>query len=433
MTNTRASAACVIDRVVTGRRSLDAALAGVLPELGDARERALVQELSYGTLRWYFELDAVLGALLNKPLKRRDNDLRCLLLSGLYQLRHLSIPVHAAINESVQAARVLNKPWATGMVNAVLRNSERHEAKLVQVIADSQSARFAHPGWLVKRVRKDWPDDWQSVLEAGNRRPPFVLRVNRQRYSREDYLELLQQQAIEAQPLNHAGQGVRLGTPVPVDVLPGFADGAVSVQDGAAQLAAVLLDLSPGQRVLDACAAPGGKTAHILESEPALAGLTAVDIDAQRVRRIHAGLDRLGLKAEVLTGDAAQPQQWWDGMRYDRILLDAPCSASGVIRRHPDIKLLRRPADITSLAAQQAAMLEAMWPLLSAGGMLLYTTCSVLAEENERQVARFLSEHADAGCRPGSASWGRAGVHGRQLLSGEDGMDGFYFACIHKA
>jgi 16S rRNA (cytosine967-C5)-methyltransferase len=432
VTNTRASAACVIDRVVTGRRSLDAALAGVLPELGDARERALVQELSYGTLRWYFELDAVLGALLNKPLKRRDNDLRCLLLSGLYQLRHLSIPVHAAINESVQAARVLNKPWATGMVNAVLRNSERHEAKLVQVIADSQSARFAHPGWLVKRVRKDWPDDWQSVLEAGNRRPPFVLRVNRQRYSREDYLELLQQQAVEAQPLNHAGQGVRLGTPVPVDVLPGFADGAVSVQDGAAQLAAVLLDLSPGQRVLDACAAPGGKTAHILESEPALAGLTAVDIDAQRVRRIHAGLDRLGLKAEVLTGDAAQPQQWWDGMRYDRILLDAPCSASGVIRRHPDIKLLRRPADTTSLAAQQAAMLEAMWPLLSAGGMLLYTTCSILAEENEHQVARFLSDHADAESRVPDAGWGRACVHGRQLLSGEDDMDGFYFACIYK-
>jgi 16S rRNA (cytosine967-C5)-methyltransferase len=432
VTNTRTSAARVIDGVVTGRRSLDAALAGVLPELGDARERALVQELAYGTLRWYFELDAVLGALLNKPLKRRDSDLRCLLLSGLYQLRHLSIPVHAAINESVQAARVLDKPWATGMVNAVLRNSRRHEAKLVQVIADSQSARFAHPGWLVKRVRKDWPDDWQSVLEAGNRRPPFVLRVNRLRYSREDYLELLQQQAIEAQPLNHAGQGVRLGTPVPVDLLPGFADGAVSVQDGAAQLAAVLLDLSPGQRVLDACAAPGGKTAHILESEPALAGLTAVDIDAQRVRRIHAGLDRLGLKAEVLTGDAAQPQQWWDGMRYDRILLDAPCSASGVIRRHPDIKLLRRPADITALAAQQAAMLEAMWPLLSAGGMLLYTTCSILAEENEHQVARFLSDHADAESRVPDAGWGRACVHGRQLLSGEDDMDGFYFACIYK-
>lgn len=432
MTNTRASAARVIDRVVTGRRSLDAALAGVLPELGDARERALVQELAYGTLRWYFQLDAVLGALLNKPLKRRDNDLRCLLLSGLYQLRHLSIPVHAAINESVQAARVLNKPWATGMVNAVLRNSRRYEAKLVQVIADSRSARFAHPGWLVKRVRKDWPDDWQSVLEAGNRRPPFVLRVNRQRYSREDYLELLQQQAIEAQPLKHAGQGVRLATPVPVDVLPGFADGAVSVQDGAAQLAAVLLDLSPGQRVLDACAAPGGKTAHILESEPALAGLTAVDIDAQRVQRIHAGLDRLGLTAEVLTGDAAQPQQWWDGMCYDRILLDAPCSASGVIRRHPDIKLLRRPADITALAAQQAAMLEAMWPLLSAGGMLLYTTCSILAEENEHQVARFLSDHAGAESRVPYAGWGRACVHGRQLLSGEDDMDGFYFACIYK-
>ena len=433
MTNTRASAARVIERVVAGRRSLDAALADVLPGIRDARERALVQELAYGTLRWYFQLDAVLGALLKKPLKARDSDLRCLLLVGLYQLRHMSVPAHAAINESVQAARQLDKEWATGLVNAVLRNCQRREAELEGVIAASDSARYAHPGWLVKRVRADWPDDWQSVLQAGNRRPPLVLRVNLLRYSRDDYLEILNKQAIEAQPLTHARQGIRLDAPVPVDVLPGFADGAVSVQDGAAQLAAVMLDLSPGQRVLDACAAPGGKTAHILETEPALAGLTAIDIDAQRVQRIHSGLERLGLTAQVLTGDAAQPRQWWDGRCYDRILLDAPCSASGVIRRHPDIKLLRRPADITALALQQAALLEAMWPLLSAGGMLLYTTCSILAEENEHQVARFLSDHTDAESRVPDAGWGRPCLHGRQLLSGEGDMDGFYFACIYKA
>ena len=433
MTNSRASAARVIERVVAGRRSLDAALADVLSRLRDARERALIQELAYGTLRWYFQLDAVLGALLKKPLKARDSDLRCLLLVGLYQLRHMSVPAHAAINESVQAARQLDKEWATGLVNAVLRNCQRREAELEGVIAASDSARYAHPGWLVKRVRADWPDDWQSVLQAGNRRPPLVLRVNLLRYSRDDYLEILNQQAIEAQPLTHARQGIRLDAPVPVDALPGFADGAVSVQDGAAQLAAVMLDLSPGQRVLDACAAPGGKTAHILETEPALAGLTAIDIDAHRVQRIHSGLERLGLTAQVLTGDAAQPRQWWDGRCYDRILLDAPCSASGVIRRHPDIKLLRRPADITALALQQAALLEAMWPLLSAGGMLLYTTCSILAEENEHQVARFLSDHADAESRVPDAGWGRPCLHGRQLLSGEGDMDGFYFACIHKA
>ena len=433
MTGTRATAARVIDRVVSGRRSLDAALAEVPAIQSDARDRALLRELAYGTLRWYFQLDAVLGALLKKPLKARDSDLRCLLLCGLYQLRHMSMPGHAAINESVQAARELDKGWATGLVNAVLRNCQRRQAELERVVAASDIARFAHPGWFIKAVRADWPDDWQAVLQAGNCRPPFVLRVNRRQYSRADYLELLREQDIEAQPLEHALDGIRLAAPVPVEALPGFADGAVSVQDGAAQLAAVMLQLAPGQRVLDACAAPGGKTAHILESEPALGGLTAIDIDAGRVQRIHDNLERLGLTAQVLTGDAARPQSWWDGRPYDRILLDAPCSASGVIRRHPDIKLLRRAGDIAGLAAQQAALLEAMWPLLSAGGMLLYTTCSVLAEENERQVARFLSEHADAGCRPGSASWGRAGVHGRQLLSGDDGMDGFYFACIHKA
>ena len=263
MTNSRASAARVIERVVAGRRSLDAALADVLSRLRDARERALIQELAYGTLRWYFQLDAVLGALLKKPLKARDSDLRCLLLVGLYQLRHMSVPAHAAINESVQAARQLDKEWATGLVNAVLRNCQRREAELEGVIAASDSARYAHPGWLVKRVRADWPDDWQSVLQAGNRRPPLVLRVNLLRYSRDDYLEILNQQAIEAQPLTHARQGIRLDAPVPVDVLPGFADGAVSVQDGAAQLAAVMLDLSPGQRVLDACAAPGLSLIHI--------------------------------------------------------------------------------------------------------------------------------------------------------------------------
>ena len=431
--NTRASAARVVDRVVTGRRSLDAALADGLAGIADARDRALVQELAYGTLRWYFQLDAVLGALLNKPLKARDSDLRCLLLGGLYQLRHLSVPAHAAINETVQAARELDKAWATGLVNAVLRNGQRQHSALERVIQASDSARYAHPGWLIDRVRADWPDDWQSVLQAGNRRLPFALRVNRRLYSRADYLALLQAQDIEAQPLTHASHGIRLDSPLPVDALPGFADGAVSVQDGAAQLAAPLLDLAPGQRVLDACAAPGGKTAHILESEPKLAGLTAIDIDAHRVQRIHAGLERLGLSAQVLTGDAAQPQHWWDGQCFDRILLDAPCSASGVIRRHPDIKLLRRPKDITALASRQAALLEAMWPLLSAGGMLLYITCSILAEENDHQVERFLSVHADAECLTADVPWGRPGSHGRQLLSGDDDMDGFYFACMRKA
>ncbi|MEN8107533.1 MAG: 16S rRNA (cytosine(967)-C(5))-methyltransferase RsmB [Pseudomonadota bacterium] len=430
--NTRASAARLLARVVVERRSLDAVLPDGLAAHADARDRALVQELVYGTLRWYYQLEAVLGLLLKKPLKQRDSDLRCLLLAGLYQLRHMALPAHAAINESVQAARQLDKDWATGLVNAVLRNCQRRQAELDTFIAATDSSRYAHPDWLIKHLQDDWPGDWQAVLQAGNQRPPFSLRVNCRHYARADYQALLQRQDITAQPLAHTSHGLLLESSHAVESLPGFAAGAVSVQDGAAQLVAPLLQLAPGQRVLDACAAPGGKTAHILELENGLAGLTAVDVDVRRLQRVHDNLERLGLSAQVLCGDAADPRQWWDGECFDRILLDVPCSATGVIRRHPDIKLLRRRKDIESLSQRQAQLLNAMWPLLSAGGMLLYTTCSVLADENDRQVERFLSTHADAASVAITASWGRACAYGRQLLPGDDDMDGFFFSCVRK-
>jgi 16S rRNA (cytosine967-C5)-methyltransferase len=400
--------------------------------LADPRQRALVQELSYGTLRWYYRLDALLQRLLQKPLKQRDADVRCVLLAGLYQLDQLAMPQRVAINETVQATRALNKQWASGLVNAVLRNYQRQAAELDEAVAAEDVAGYAHPGWLIERLQSDWPRDWEHMLMANNARPPFSLRVNRQRMTRAEYVEMLADHSLGAVPLEHTVTGVRLEKPVPVEMLPGFTAGYVSVQDGAAQLAAGLLDLHPGQRVLDACAAPGGKTAHILESERGLAVVTAVDVKPRRLTRIGENLSRLSLHANLVQGDAGEPSAWWDGQVYDRILLDVPCSATGVIRRHPDIKLLRKPADIAHLVSTQARLLRALWPLLSSGGMLLYCTCSVLADENSGQIASFLETHADAAELPIAAVWGRECRHGRQVFPGEDEMDGFYFACVTR-
>jgi 16S rRNA (cytosine967-C5)-methyltransferase len=429
----RARAARLLVRVAGEGRSLADILPPALDSVSDVRQRALLQELVYGTLRWYYRLDALLGQLLRKPLKKKDRDLHCLLLAGLYQLDRLAMPQRVAVHETVQAVHALEKPWAGGLVNGVLRNFQRRSPALAAALVDNQQAYHAHPDWLIRRLQEDWPHDWAGILAANNTRPPFCLRVNRQQLTRAEYLELLDAQSPGAVPLPHVPQGILLRHPVPVAQLPGFAAGSVSVQDGGAQLAAGLLDLAPGQRVLDACAAPGGKTAHILESEPDLGGLTAIDIDASRMQRVADNLSRAGLQAELLQGDATAPASWWDGAPYERILLDAPCSATGVIRRHPDIKLLRKPGDIAPLALQQSRLLQALWPLLAPGGMLLYCTCSVLAEENTRQIEAFLASTRDARETPVEAAWGHAGTHGRQLLPGDNEMDGFYFACLYKA
>lgn len=431
--NARSRAARVLVQVVGEGRSLSDALPAALKPVADPRERALVQELVYGTLRWYHRLQAVLVRLLSRPLRQRDADLQCLLLSGLYQLSRLGMPSHVAVNETVQATRELKKAWASGLVNAVLRGYQREAAALEAAALETREARYVHPEWFIDRLQTDWPGDWETILDAGNRRPPFSLRVNRRRVGRDEYLALLQQHGHKAHMMRHAADGVLLDSPVAVEALPGFSDGLVSVQDGAAQQAAELLDLAAGQRVLDACAAPGGKTAHILEVESGLESVTAVELDAGRLRRIEESLSRLHLVARVIHGDAGDPDAWWDGRPFERILLDVPCSATGVIRRHPDIKLLRRPQDIAALVVRQARLLEAMWPLLTAGGMLLYTTCSVLVEENDRQIGHFLSTHSDAEATVIDAAWGRSCARGRQSLPGEDEMDGFYFACVRKA
>ena len=427
----RAAAARVLAQVIESGRSLADALPPSQTAFADPRDAALLQELVFGTARWYFRLNALLELLLRKPLRSRDLDIRSLLLAGLYQLDKLSLPQRVAVNETVQAVRALDKEWASALVNAVLRGYQRDRARLDNAVAGDPAARYAHPAWLIDLLRSDWPEHWQAILTANNARPPFSLRVNRQRMTRAEYLEMLAEHAMQAEPIAWTAQGVRLSRPVAVDALPGFARGEVSVQDGAAQLTAGLLKLLPGQRVLDACAAPGGKTAHIVETEPS-SRVTAVDIDAARLTRVSENLARLGAQAELVEGDAVNPAVWWDGRPYERILLDAPCSATGVIRRHPDIKLLRRHADVAKLVVHQADILRAMWPLLAPGGMLLYCTCSVLAAENSDQIGSFLIQRKDAAEVPIDAAWGHGCGHGRQILPGEDEMDGFYFACLQK-
>ncbi|MGZ8182185.1 MAG: 16S rRNA (cytosine(967)-C(5))-methyltransferase RsmB [Methylobacter sp.] len=427
--NIRLVAAKVLSRVLQDGQSLTAALDNAFLAIDSAKDRAFIQALCYGVCRQYHRLDFILSQLLDKPLK--DADVKALALVGLYQLKFMRVKPHAAVSETVLAAR--KKPWAKSLINAVLRTYLREQEGLEHKADKCQVAALSHPDWLVKQIEQDWPEQALRIFLENNQQPPMVLRVNLSKTSREDYLQLLTGQDIAAEPVSFCPSAIMLDKPVPVDLLPGFAGGLVSVQDTAAQLAAGLLDVQPGHRVLDVCAAPGGKTAHILETQPQLKELVAVDIDESRMQRVGENLQRLNLHAKLVVGDAAKTQDWWDGQPFDRILLDAPCSALGVIRRHPDIKLLRRAEDIGQLQALQKSILQAVWPLLAPGGLLLYATCSILKQENEQQVQAFLAEHADAVELSIDADWGVAGVCGRQILTGESAMDGFYYARLVKA
>ncbi len=427
----RAVAARLLGRLEQGE-SLSVLLAGEMAGL-EPRDRPLVKALCFGVARWWPQLEALLGLLMERPLKARDRDIKALLLLGLYQLQHMRIAPHAVVDETVGAARSLKKPWAAGLINALLRRFQREQTGLMATLEENPAARYAHPAWLLQRLQAAWPADWEASVGAANEQPPMSLRVNLSKVSREAYCEQLQAAGIGARSIDHTASGLVLEQPLDVAVLPGFQQGLVSVQDGGAQLAAGLLDPAPGQQLLDACAAPGGKTGHLLEMMDGRVDVTAVDIDAARLQRIHENLRRLGLPATICQGDAATPRGPWAERRYQRILLDVPCSATGVIRRHPDIKLLRRAADIPPLVVLQAQILDAAWPLLEPGGLLLYATCSLLPEENQQQVQRFLQRQSGARERPIEASWGHACEVGRQILPGEAEMDGFYYARIEKA
>lgn len=428
--NPRALAAQTIARVINGT-SLTAALDDTLSRVRDS-DRPLVQELCYGTLRAWPRLAHIANALLRKPLHKKDRDLQALILLGLHQLTAMRTPAHAAVAETVAATQALDKDWARGLVNAVLRNFQRQADELLSAADELDTSRWAHPQWLIEQLRKAWPDDWQQILTANNDRAPMTLRVNTRQQSRSDYLATLKKAGLAAEATAYSDCGIRLQQPTDVSLLPGFADGTVSVQDEAAQLAAQLLDAQAGERVLDVCAAPGGKTAHILERHDDI-NLLAIDIESARLQRVNDTLQRLSLHADTRRGDASQPNDWWDGQPFDGILLDAPCSATGVIRRHPDIKMLRRPGDIKTLLELQAKILTAIWPLLKPGGRLLYATCSVLSSENAQQVSAFVDQQADAEEQIIDAQWGRAVSIGRQILPGaDDQMDGFYYACLRK-
>ena len=430
--NTRALAAKILTDVNACGVSLTDALAERQRQLSEKNDQALLQELSYGVTRWWWQLDAVIGQLLEKPLKAKDSDIKHLMMTGLYQMRYMRVPDHAAVAETVNATIALKKPWAKNLVNAVLRNYQRNAENIHAALQDNLVASYSHPKWLLEAIRAAWPQHWQSVLEENNQRPPMVLRVNLNKVMRATYREQLTSAGINSTEFLFSDAGLVLEKPVAVEQLPGFAQGHVSVQDGAAQLAAGLLQLGSANNVLDVCAAPGGKTAHILETKPALDQLLAVDIDSERLKKVADNLHRLGLHATLKVGNAQHPDAWWDKQGFDRILLDAPCSATGVIRRHPDIKQLRRVSDIQQLVALQQDILRAVWPLLVSGGILLYATCSILPQENALQIGNFLNSNKDAEIQNISGNWGVEVEYGRQVLPGQDGMDGFYYACIQK-
>ncbi len=429
----RLVAAQLVHAVVDNKESLNTLLAPHLGTIDDPRQRALTQELAFGTLRWYFRLQAVAAQLLSKPLKKKDRDIEALIMVGLYQLLVLDTPPHAAVSETVQAVQACGKKWAAGLINGVLRNAIRRRENLLAVADRQPAGRWAHPDWWVSRLQHDWPNNWQMMLEASNQRPPMTLRVNALQGGRDGYLQRLSQAGIEAEAMPLVASAIRLQKPVSVEDLPGFRTGAVSVQDAAAQLSAGLLDVRPGQRVLDACAAPGGKTGHLLEAGVGTDKLVAIDSHATRMEKVVDNLQRLQLNAELIVEDAGATDSWWDGQLFDRILLDAPCSASGVVRRHPDIKLLRCESDIAVLAQEQQRLLSALWPLLASGGILLYVTCSVFLKENSDSVQLFLQDTADASEAVPVVDWGHPLAVGRQLLPGEQDTDGFYYARLTKA
>ncbi|GAB3064839.1 16S rRNA (cytosine(967)-C(5))-methyltransferase RsmB [Stenotrophomonas tumulicola] len=424
---TRMLAARVLAQVFTRGRSLKAELAWALPKLDDSRDRALLEALCFAVLRRRSTYDAALASWMQKPLAERDADLRALLMVGFAQLDVLALPAHAALSATVDAARALGRERQAGLVNAILRRAQREGFPM-------QPARDAFPAWLADAIERDWPAQAEAIFAASLQPAPLWLRVNRQHGDRGQVMAALEQAGIAAETSTAGADAVRLATSVAVSQLPGFAEGALSVQDLSAQQAADALAPPAGARVLDACAAPGGKSAHLLERDPSLR-LLALDIDARRLARVKDTFARTGVgaDAQVRTADASDPGAWWDGVPFDAILLDAPCSATGIIRRQPDVMFHRRADDVEALVGVQARLLEACWSMLRPGGVLLYATCSILRAENVDQVQAFLKWHADATADALDDGFGIdcAGI-GRQRLPGEDDADGFFYARLLK-
>ncbi len=420
-TDARAQAAILLAQVMQGK-----SLTGLLQSL-DHPEKSFVQALCFGVLRHYFSLQWLLQQLLHKAPPKKDNDIVALLLIGLYQLQDETTKDHAAINETVSAVKALRKISYKGLTNAILRNFQRKKTTLLNDLAQ-QNAHYECPEWLIEQLKTDWPERWQNICEAQQKPPPMTLRVNLDKNSREEYLTLLKKRDIAANALACA-TAVELEKPRPVAKLPGFDDAAVSVQDQAGQFIPSLLKIKADMRILDACSAPGSKLAHFFET-CSQASFTAVELDGQRAKRLQATVERHSIPAQVCIADASKPETWWDKQPFDIILVDAPCSATGVIRRHPDIKLLRRPEDIPQLAKTQLQILQALYPLLKPEGQLMYTTCSLLEEENDAVVANFLELEDKAQACELKLPIGQNTKHGWQILPSDHNCDGFYFCLI---
>ena len=427
MPSPRAKAAAVIHRVLQGE-SLNQLLPHSFESL-ELGQRALCQELVYGTLREWPLYQATCQKFLRKALRRKDHDLLSLICVGLYELDNLRTPPHATISEAVNGARDLKKSWAAGMVNAVLRSYQREQASLRETL--TPAAQSALPDWLFEILTTEYGECFEQIAEAARGRPPLFLRVNPRRLSRAQYLELLSEAGIAAAPAPLSPEAVLIEKPVDVSLLPGFDKGWVSVQDVSAQLVAGLLAAEPGERVLDACAAPGGKACHILEKQPALAEMTAMDISQQRLQRVKENSERLGLAMTTVTADASKLQESIRVKQFDAILADVPCSATGVIRRNPDVKILRQPGDIASFGAQQLAILKGLWPALKPGGRLLYVTCSLLKAENDSIIAAF-TNHKESIIHSLSLGQGRPTQFGWQTLPHPSGGDGLFFSLLEK-
>ena len=421
---TRVLAAKVLDAVIHRGRSLKGELVAALAQLPDPRDRALLEAICFPALRQRARYEAALQSWLQKPLGEKDGDVRALLFVGFAQIDAMGLPAHAAVSATVEAARVLGRPHQAGMINALLRRAQR------EGIAAADPA-MAWPAWLRKKVTLAWAAQAPAIFEASAHAAPLWIRVNRAAGSRDDYAARLRAAGIECSPSALLADALRIDSPVAVAALPGFAEGHASVQDGSAQQVADALSPRAGARVLDACAAPGGKAAHLLERDPSLR-LLALDVDPRRLRRVGETLQRVGASAELLAADAAAPETWWQGTAFDAVLLDAPCSATGIVRRQPDVLLHRRPEDLTALVALQSRLLDASWKVLEPGGVLVYATCSILVEENAGQVDAFLARTADARVEALGGDYGQPAGAGRQRLPGEQGMDGFFYARLRK-
>jgi len=429
MANPRLLAAQALTSVLCQKGSLASSLPKAL-EAAEHGDRALIQQLCYGTCRHFPQLELIAEQLLHKPIKSQDQDIYALILMGLYQIKAMRTPDYAAVDATVQAAKASGKRWADKLINGVLRSYIRGGVELAEVLNEHDAYRYNHPEWLVSKLSHHWPNHWLQIIAANDPQGPLTLRVNSRKISPSDYLIAL----ADAGHLGHAYQisnvGVQLVKPCDVTQLPGFSEGWFSVQDEAPQLSAQLLQLEAGQRVLDACAAPGGKTCHLLEAQDL--DVVAVELEQRRIGRMEENLQRMGLEAKIICADASEPDQWWDGETFDRILLDAPCSATGVIRRNPDIKILRTSEDVLELAQLQLKLLHNLWPLLKPGGYLLYATCSILRQENDRLVARFLKQQTQAQHCVIDGDWGIEMDVGRQLFPNPTSHDGFYYAKLHK-